>query len=110
MRYIGYSFGLSTFVFLVAASWPAWPRWPIRLLAIVAAIGYVAIIVVQFLADDSALARHERDGLAVVDLADSARRLVFWFVPGTRGENDYGKQPPPNTAGVIVLACVVPLV
>ena len=34
--------------------------------------------------------------------------LLFWFVPGTRGENDYGKQPPPNTVGVIVLACILP--
>jgi type IV pilus assembly protein PilA len=35
--------------------------------------------------------------------------LVFWLVPGTRGENDYGKPPPPNTVGVILLACIVPV-
>jgi type IV pilus assembly protein PilA len=36
--------------------------------------------------------------------------LVFWLVPGTTGENTYGKPPPPNTAGVIVLACILPFV
>ncbi|RPI61988.1 MAG: hypothetical protein EHM50_04750, partial [Lysobacterales bacterium] len=35
--------------------------------------------------------------------------LVFWFVPGTRGENDYGKQPPPNGVGVILLGCILPI-
>ena len=34
--------------------------------------------------------------------------LVFWFVPGTPGENDYGKRPPPNTTGAVVLACLLP--
>jgi type IV pilus assembly protein PilA len=34
--------------------------------------------------------------------------LVFCVVPGTRGENNYGKQPPPNGVGVILLACLMP--
>jgi type IV pilus assembly protein PilA len=32
--------------------------------------------------------------------------FVFWFVPGSRGENDYGKPPPPNSTGAILLACL----
>jgi hypothetical protein len=36
--------------------------------------------------------------------------LVFWLVPGTPGENNYGKPPPPNTTGAVVLACILPLV
>jgi uncharacterized membrane protein YhaH (DUF805 family) len=35
--------------------------------------------------------------------------LIFWFIPGTQGENRFGKPPPPNTTGVIVLACLVPI-
>jgi type IV pilus assembly protein PilA len=34
--------------------------------------------------------------------------FVFCFWPGTRGENNYGLQPPPNTIGVILLACILP--
>ena len=35
--------------------------------------------------------------------------FVFVLAPGTRGENQYGKQPPPNSVGVILLACLLPL-
>jgi type IV pilus assembly protein PilA len=44
--------------------------------------------------------------IALIPLA----ALVFWFVPGTRGENKYGPRPPPNTTGVYVLACLLPFV
>ena len=36
--------------------------------------------------------------------------LIFWFIPGTDGENDYGAQTPPNGAGVIIAALIVPIV
>lgn len=32
--------------------------------------------------------------------------LVFLFVPGTDGANDYGNKPPPNSGGVIALVVV----
>ncbi len=35
--------------------------------------------------------------------------LVFLIAPGTRGENNYGLQPPPNNAGVIILAFLIPI-
>ena len=35
--------------------------------------------------------------------------LIFWFVPGSQGENRFGQQPPPNTTGAIVLACIMPV-
>ncbi len=36
--------------------------------------------------------------------------LAFWLVPGTDGDNDYGKQPPPNSGGTITFALIVPIV
>lgn len=35
--------------------------------------------------------------------------LVFWFIPGTRGENKYGMQGAPEPAGLTCLAIVLPL-
>ncbi|MEL7448611.1 MAG: DUF805 domain-containing protein [Pseudomonadota bacterium] len=35
--------------------------------------------------------------------------LIFWFIPGTHGRNDYGNPPPPNGGGVIAVALLVPL-
>ncbi len=35
--------------------------------------------------------------------------LIFWFIPGTEGENRFGPQTPPNGAGVIIAALIVPI-
>lgn len=36
--------------------------------------------------------------------------LLFMFVPGTQGNNDFGAPPPPNTTGNIILATVMPII
>ena len=36
--------------------------------------------------------------------------LIFWFIPGTDGENNYGAKTPPNGVGVIIAACIIPIV
>jgi uncharacterized membrane protein YhaH (DUF805 family) len=36
--------------------------------------------------------------------------FVWIFKSGTAGANDYGNPPPPNTLGVKILACVLPLI
>jgi uncharacterized membrane protein YhaH (DUF805 family)/Tfp pilus assembly major pilin PilA len=109
VRYIGYFFGLSLLVLLVAGVLAAVAALADPSAAIVVAgIGYVAVIVVQFLLTIQRSHDMNVTGwLSLISLIPLAA-LIFWFVPGTRGENDYGKQPPPNTAGAIVLACILP--
>ncbi len=36
--------------------------------------------------------------------------FIFWFVSGSEGENRFGKQTPPNGTGVIIAACIIPIV
>jgi len=36
--------------------------------------------------------------------------LIFWFIPGTDGENDYGAPTPPNGTGMIIAALIVPII
>jgi len=36
--------------------------------------------------------------------------LLLWFIPGTKDDNRYGPPPPPNSAGVGVLAFLMPTV
>ena len=36
--------------------------------------------------------------------------LIFWFVPGTKSENRFGKQTPPNRMGVLIVAWILPAV
>jgi type IV pilus assembly protein PilA len=111
VRYIGYSVGLSIlvmFVFGILAAVAALID-PTATVAVIG-IGYIVVVVVQFLLTIQRSHDMNVTGwLSLISLIPLGV-LVFWFVPGTRGENDYGKPPPPNTTGVIVLACVVPLV
>lgn len=36
--------------------------------------------------------------------------LMFLFVPGTQGANDYGAPPPPNSTGNVILALIMPVI
>jgi uncharacterized membrane protein YhaH (DUF805 family) len=36
--------------------------------------------------------------------------LIFWFAPGTKAENRFGKQTPPNSTGVTIAAWIIPIV
>ena len=47
--------------------------------------------------------------LMLVPLANIFVGFYFLFAPGTRGENRYGKRPPPNSIWHIVLALVLPV-
>lgn len=111
VRYIGYSMGLSLVVLLVAGMAAGVASFASADAAVLVGLfGYVALIAVQFLL--SIQRSHDLNvtgWLSLISLIPLGV-LVFWFVPGTRGENDYGKPPPPNTTGAIVLACLLPFV
>jgi uncharacterized membrane protein YhaH (DUF805 family) len=112
VRYLAYSIGLSLLVLLVAGTLAG----VVGLIAgdpsaaiLVALVGYIAMIAIQFL---PAIQRsHDMNvtGWLSLILLVPFGPFVFMFAPGTRGENQYGKQPPPNGAGVILLACLLPL-
>ena len=111
VRYIGYSFGLTIliamFIGMVAALLGA--ASPAVALTI-GAVGYIAIIVVQILLTiQRAHDMNVTGWLCLISLIPLAA-LVFLLIPGTRGENNYGKAPPPNTTGAVVLACILPIV
>lgn len=36
--------------------------------------------------------------------------FIFWFIPGTDGENRFGHKTPPNTKLAIALACIIPFI
>jgi uncharacterized membrane protein YhaH (DUF805 family) len=35
--------------------------------------------------------------------------LIFWFLPGSRGDNQYGAQPQPDPSGIKLIAAVLPV-
>jgi type IV pilus assembly protein PilA len=111
VRYIGYSMALTLLAWILIGISAA-VAVPIgqSALVLVVALGYVAFLVVQFLFNIQRSHDMNVTGwLSLIWLLPFGL-FAFWFVPGTRGENDYGKRPPPNSAGVIILACLAPLV
>jgi Tfp pilus assembly major pilin PilA/uncharacterized membrane protein YhaH (DUF805 family) len=111
VRYIGYSAGMSVLVMLVTGILAGLGALVDQsLVLIVVGLGYVAMLVVQFLLTIQRSHDMNVTGWLSLIWLIPLGVLVFWSVPGTQGENTYGKPPPPNTAGVIVLACILPLV
>jgi Tfp pilus assembly major pilin PilA len=111
VRYIGYSAGMSVLIMLVAGILAGVGAFvDPSLTLIVAGLGYIAVIVVQFLLTIQRSHDMNVTGWLSLIWLIPFGVLVFWLVPGTQGENTYGKPPPPNTVGVIVLACILPLV
>jgi uncharacterized membrane protein YhaH (DUF805 family) len=111
VRYIGYSVGLSLLILLllgtlVGVTGAADPSTA----ALVAVVGYVLLYVLLFMLTIQRAHDMNMTGWLSLIMLIPLVNLIFWFVPGTRGENNYGKQPPPNTVGIIVLACIVPVV
>ena len=111
VRYIGYTFGLTILIAMVVGMAAALLGAASPSVAFgVGAVGYIAIIVVQILLTIQRSHDMNVTGwLCLISLIPLAA-LVFWLVPGTRGENNYGKPPPPNTTGAVVLACIVPVI
>jgi uncharacterized membrane protein YhaH (DUF805 family)/Tfp pilus assembly major pilin PilA len=109
VRYIGYSFGLSILVLIAFGILAGIAALADPTAAVLVAVaGYVVLLVVQVLLTIQRSHDMNVTGWLSLILLIPLAPLIFWFVPGTRGENSYGKQPPPNTAGVVVLACILP--
>ena len=110
VRYIGYTFGYTFLIALVIGIVGALLGGVSSGLAfVVGAAGYIAIVVMQILLTIQRSHDMNVTGwLCLISLIPLAA-LVFWFVPGTRGANNYGP-PPPNTTGAVIAACILPLI
>ena len=72
-------------------------------------VGWIAMLVVSMMLTIQRSHDFNMSGwfalLWLVPLAS----LVFWFIPGTDGENRYGAKTPPNGTGVVVSVLLVPV-
>jgi uncharacterized membrane protein YhaH (DUF805 family) len=108
VRYIGYSTAL-VFLLSVVIGIAAAAAGPAAAGAVTIA-GYLAIIAISILLTIQRAHDFDQSGwLAVLALVPLVN-LIFWFIPGTQGENRFGKEPPPNTVGAIVVACLLPAI
>src|SRR5262245_11391323 len=111
VRYIGYSFAV-TFLGVIALAIVGGLIGAVApdLAEVVTVVGWLVVIVLQILLTiQRAHDMNVTGWLWLISLIPIGA-LVFWVVPGTWGENNYGKAPPPNTMGAVVLACILPII
>lgn len=73
-------------------------------------IAWLAIVVVGFMLTIQRCHDFNTTGWLSLLLLVPLVNLMFWFIPGTDGENDYGARTPPNGVGVIIGACIIPII
>jgi uncharacterized membrane protein YhaH (DUF805 family) len=73
-------------------------------------IAWIAIVVVGFMLTIQRCHDFNTTGWLSILVLIPLVNLIFWFIPGTDGQNDYGAKTPPNGVGVIVAALIVPII
>jgi uncharacterized membrane protein YhaH (DUF805 family) len=104
VRYIAYGMGIY-FLFAILGA--------LLSLAIGGAgmiVAWIAIVVVGFMLTIQRCHDFNTTGWLSLLVLVPLVNLVFWFIPGTDGANDYGAKTPPNGVGVIIAALIVPIV
>ena len=71
---------------------------------ILALVLYIGIIVVTILLTIQRSHDFNTTGWMSLALLIPIASLIFYFIPGTKGSNNYGLQPPPNSKAVKVTA------
>lgn len=110
LRYIGYSLGIAILGMLimrlllvvVASIIPANMSMPLVFLII--GLSYLGIVIVNVLLTIQRCHDFNATGWLSLLLVIPFVPLLFWFIPGTKGSNSYGAQPPPNGGGAVIAA------
>jgi len=104
VRYIAYGMGIY-FLFAILGA---------LLSAVIGSAGmiiaWIAILVIGFMLTIQRCHDFNTTGWLSLLMLVPLVNLIFWFIPGTDGDNNYGAPTPPNGVGVIIAACIVPIV
>ena len=112
VRYIGYSIGLSMLIAFVLGLLSAimGKAAGSGVAAIVMVASYVGIFVVMMFLTIQRAHDFNASGWMALVVFIPLVNLIFWFIPGTDGENRFGPETPPNGAGAVALALILPAV
>lgn len=113
LRYIAYTMGISLLIYLgmmaVTAGLAMVGQDFVSLLVMpVMALGFGGMMLVNILLTIQRCHDFNTAGWLSLVLVLPLVPLIFWFIPGTQGENRFGPPPPPNQgAGVAVIVILL---
>jgi len=105
-RYIAYGIGFYLLITIVGTVLAAMLG---QAGVIALALMWAALVVIGFMLTIQRCHDFNTTGWLSLLMLVPIANLVFWFIPGTDGQNRYGAPTPPNSAWVIVGVCVVPV-
>ena len=108
VRYIGYSVGLALLINFVSSFLTAMVGGGPG--AVVMIIGMAAGLLVHGLLSIQRAHDFNASGWMAILAFIPLLNFLFWFVPGTDGDNRFGSRTPPNSRLAIVLASIIPVV
>ncbi|MCU7812981.1 MAG: DUF805 domain-containing protein [Candidatus Thiodiazotropha sp. (ex Notomyrtea botanica)] len=116
LRYIGYGIGIALLSYLVMALLTVSVGAVVpeaiagALILGVFILGYAALIVISVLLTVQRCHDFNVTGWLSLVLLVPLAPFIFWFIPGTKGANDFGAPPPPNRGGAAVVVVIVAIV
>ena len=112
IRYIGYTIGLTILIGFVLGIIAGLLGSAVgtNLTGLVTIVAYLAIFVVMMLLTIQRAHDFNASGWMALVVFIPLVNLIFWFIPGTEGENRFGPETPPNSTVAVVLALILPAV
>ena len=110
VRYIGYSVGLGLLINLVSTFLTGLVGGGGGPGAVVMVIGMAAGLFVHGLLSVQRAHDFNASGWMAILAFIPLLNFLFWFMPGTDGDNRFGSRTPPNSTLAIVLASIIPVV
>jgi uncharacterized membrane protein YhaH (DUF805 family) len=112
VRYIAYSIGYSFLISLVLGALGAAIGSAVggAVTMALTGIAYLVMFVLIFLLTIQRAHDFNTTGWLSILVLIPLVNLIFWFIPGTDGENRFGMPTPPNRVSTIIVAAIIPIV
>ena len=104
LRYLGYTMGYGMLIYLafaIVGGVALAMGLPRGIFMGMVGIGYVLAMVLSIMLTIQRAHDFDKTGWLALLVFIPLLNLIFWFVPGTEGENRFGKQTPPNRGGLV---------